>query len=81
MISIPTSDLSRQIRPGADSSSDEEESGGDNEHRLNIAQAFADDDVVEEFSKQRKRELSTSREGYYVHIGCISSCGIWGMVS
>lgn len=49
---ISSTDLSGQIRPVA---SDSEDSEGD-EHKLNIAQAFADDDVVEEFSQKRKRK-------------------------
>ena len=77
MISIPTTDLSRQIRPRADSSSDEDEAGGDNEHRLNIAQAFADDDVVEEFSKQRKRKYSCSQYTNTSLEGDMVLCECW----
>ena len=50
-MSIPSTDLSRHINQ-AESSDDE----GDNSHRLDIAEAFADDDVVKEFSQQRKRQ-------------------------
>lgn len=52
MISIRSTDLSGKVRPTAPDSSDDE----DEVYRLNIAQAFADDDVAEEFSARRKRK-------------------------
>ena len=50
MISIPSTDLSGQVRLDQGNSSDEGET------TLNIAQAFADDGIAEEFSARRKRK-------------------------
>jgi len=48
LLSIPSTDLSGQVQPMGESDSE------DDEQRLNIAEAFADDDVMEEFSTRRK---------------------------
>ena len=57
MLFIPSTDLSGTRLAGDDSDSGDEFL---NQHRLNIAEAFADDDVVQEFNQQRKRESAVA---------------------
>ncbi|KAF6027573.1 hypothetical protein EB796_014094 [Bugula neritina] len=74
VISIPSTDLSGQVQPMGESDSE------DDEQRLNIAEAFADDDVMEEFSTRRKRKLVEEEEASdaATALNVLPGWGKWG---
>lgn len=56
----PSTDLTSLSNAGAAvESSDDDEDADEKQRRLNIAEAFADDDVVAEFKAKRKSECDS----------------------